>query len=172
MSTSTTPDATTARAASSRLTGDQVWRALTKASFAVISHVTPRGQPRSSGVLYTTIDRVLYVVVARDSWKARHVAATGQVAVTVPVRRGGVMSLVFPIPPATVSFHASAAVHDGDAVPGAVLAKLAPMLPPARRASCSVLEIRPSGHFVTYGLGVSLRQMRDTALARARVPVT
>lgn len=150
---------------------DQVWRAIAKSSFAVIGHVTPGGEPRSSGVLYAVADRVLYVIVASDSWKARHIAASGQVAVTVPVRRGGVMSLALPIPPATISFHASAKVHSGDAVPEAMLAKLGPLLPAGRSDSCSLLEIHPTGHFVTYGLGVSLRQMRDTTLARARVPV-
>ena len=38
-------------------------------------------------------------------------AADGRVAVTVPVRRGGILSLVAPIPPATVSFHGTAVVH-------------------------------------------------------------
>ena len=116
-------------------------------------------------------DGRLYVAVANDSWKARHIAVSGKVAVTVPVRRGGIMSLVLPIPPATISFHASATVHAGDDLRDAVLAKLGRLLPPERRATCSIVEIRPAGHFVTYGLGVSLRQMRDTALARARIPV-
>jgi hypothetical protein len=31
-----------------RLTGEQVWRAVTRASFAVLSHVTPAVKPRSS----------------------------------------------------------------------------------------------------------------------------
>ena len=34
-----------------------------------------------------------------------------QVAVTVQVRWGGLLSLVLPVPPATVSFHARAIVH-------------------------------------------------------------
>jgi hypothetical protein len=45
------------------------------------------------------------------------------------------------------------------------------MLPPERRTACTVLEIHPIGHYVTYGLGVPLLAMRDTARARARVPV-
>ena len=49
------------------------------------------------------VGRQLYLVVAPDSWKARHITARGQVAVTVPVRRRGLLSLVLPIPPATVS---------------------------------------------------------------------
>jgi len=76
----------------SHLTSDRIWRALAKASFAVISYVTPTGKPRSSGVVYAIVDRRMYVAVADDGWKARHIAASGQVAVTVPVRRGGIMS--------------------------------------------------------------------------------
>src|SRR2546423_9898590 len=105
---STTVDRTGAQAAGARLTGDRVWRELGKASFAVVSYVTPAGAPRSSGVIYATVGRRLCVVTAAGSWKARHIAASGQVAVTVPVRRGGMMSLLLPIPPATISFHASA----------------------------------------------------------------
>ncbi len=63
-----------------RLTSEQVWCALAGASFAVVSYVTPTGEPRSSGVVYATAGRRLYVAVASDSWKARHIAASGRVA--------------------------------------------------------------------------------------------
>src|SRR5215831_8137904 len=81
------------------LSSEQVWRAVARASFAVLSHVTPGGDPRSSGVMYKTTGRRLVVAVAPGSWKARHVAADGRVAVTILVRRGGILSLVAPIPP-------------------------------------------------------------------------
>ena len=153
-------------------TMEQIWRHLAKASFAVVSHVTPDGEPRSSGVVYTVLDRRMFVVVAADSWKARHIATSGRVAVTVPVRRGGIMSLVFPIPPATISSHASAVVHAPDSPDGErVLAQLGRLLPPERRDTCRIVEIRPVGRFVTYGIGVPLMRMRDPVLARGRVPV-
>jgi hypothetical protein len=158
-----------------RLTSEQVWRALTRASFAVVSHVTPAGAPRSSGVVYTVVGRRLYVAVALDSWKAKHIAIGGRVAVTVPVRRGGVLSLLMPIPPATISFQATAIVHRADSASDS-LAKvrqaLGPLLPDERRATSAIIEIIPEGHFLTYGVGVSLMQMRDPTIARARVPVT
>jgi len=62
----------------------------------------------------------------RSRWRARtgtpaigrglavnpgHVAADGRVAVTVLVRRGGILSLVAPIPLATISFHGTAVVR-------------------------------------------------------------
>lgn len=160
------------RAARPGLTTEQVWQALGKASFAVLSYATPGGDPRSSGVVYRALGGRLYVVVAPDGWKAKHVAASGRVAVTVPVRRGGVLSLVVPIPPATISFHASAEVSTADSPEGRViLQKLASLLPNERRLSGTVIEIVPEGRFVTYGIGVPLMKMRDPMAARARVPV-
>ncbi len=150
------------------LTDQQIWDELAKASFAVLSYTTPAGEPRSRGVVYATVDHRLYVVVAVDSWKARHIAASGRVSVTVPVRRGGLLSLVFPIPPETISFPASAVVHPPQALP----ATLARLVPPERCTDCRVIEIRPEGHFVTYGVGVPLLRMRVPARARARVPIT
>jgi hypothetical protein len=156
-----------------RLTSEKVWQALAKASFAVLGYVTPSGEPRSSGVVYKIVGRRLYVAVAPDGWKAKHVAASGRVSVTVPVRRGGILSLVLPIPPATISFHAAAIVHPaGSSQVGALLKELGSLLPAERQASASIIEVVPEGAFVTYGLGVSLMKMRDPVTARARVPVT
>ena len=156
-----------------RLSSEQVWHALAKATFAVLGYVTPSGEPRSSGVVYKTVGRRMYVAVAPDSWKAKHIAARGRVAVTATVRRGGILSLVVPIPPATISFHATAVVHR----PGApqvrsLLKELGSLLPADRRDSASIIEIVPEGAFVTYGVGVSLMKMRDPAAARARIDVT
>jgi len=157
----------------SRLTGEQVWAEIGKASFAVVGYVTPSGEPRSSGVVFKTVGRRLFVVVAPESWKARHIGASGKVSVTVPVRRGGVLSLVAPIPPATVSFHGSATVFPAGSPRGRSLPmELASLVPAESRASGSVIEITPEDVFVTYGVGVSLRKMRDPDSARARVPVT
>ena len=157
---------------SARLTSEQVWRELAKASFAVISYATPAGAPRSSGIVYKTIGQRLVLAVAADSWKARQIHEGGPVAVTVPVRRGGLLSLVLPIPPATISFHARAIVHPPGAVDaGAVSKELTSLLPPERRATSCVIELVPEGAFLTYGLGVSLAEMRDPAAALARVPV-
>jgi Pyridoxamine 5'-phosphate oxidase len=156
-----------------RLTSEQVWHQVAKASFAVLGYVTPSGEPRSSGLVYKTIEGRLYVAVAPDSWKAKHVAASGRVAVTVPVRRGGILSLVAPIPPATISFHGAAIVHPaGSPQARSCLTELASRIPKERRASGSVIEVVPEGEFLTYALGVPLRKMRDPAAAQARVPVT
>ena len=158
--------------ASYRFTSDDVWRAVTKASFMILSYTTPDGAPRSCGVVYKVVGQRLYVATGAESWKARHIAESGTVGVTVPVRRGGLLSLVMPIPPATISFHATAAVHPPDSPDvRPLLHELSSLLPEKERASAAIIEIVPQGMFVTYGIGVSLMQMRDPAAAQARVPV-
>jgi hypothetical protein len=123
--------------------------------------------------VYKTRGRRLVVAVAPGSWKARHIAADGRVAVTVPVRRGGALALVTPIPPATISFHGTAVVHPaGSPRASLLLGELGSLVPSERRSSASVIEITPAGALCTYGLGVSLRAMLNPAAAQARVPVT
>jgi hypothetical protein len=156
-------------ASAPRLTSDQVWRQVAKQTFAVISQVTPGGAPRSSGVMYKAIGTKLFVVTDPRSWKAKHLAADGHVAVTVPVHRGGILALVAPIPPATISFHGTAVVHPAGTM--TIPEELAPLIPPDRRSDCAIIEIAPEGAFVTYGVGVPLLKMRIPERSRARVPV-
>jgi hypothetical protein len=146
------------------LSSATVWQQLQRASFAVVSYVTPAGEPRSSGVVYAITGSRMYIAMREDSWKARHIAVARGASVTVLVRRGGVLSLLLPIPPATVSFHAKAAVY-----PASALAeKLSKILPPGRRDTASVIELCPMGYFVTYAIGVPLAQMRHPDLACGR----
>jgi hypothetical protein len=156
----------------SHVTREQVWHELDKASFAIVGYITPAGEPRSSGVVYKTVGKRLYIVVAPDSWKARHIAAAGHVSITVPVRRGGILSLVLPIPPATISFHATAIVHEAGSVKVCALSKeLDSLLPPDRREAAVVIELAPDGRFITYGVGVRLTDMRTPELASAIIPI-
>jgi hypothetical protein len=159
--------------AAARLTGDEVWHELAKSSFAVIGYVTPTGEPRSSGVVFTSVDRRLYTLVAPDSWKAKHIAASRRVSVTVPVRRGGILALLLPIPPACISFHATAIVHPPGSVDVASLSKdLTSMVPKERLTRGCIIELVPEGDFLTFGVGVSLTDMLHPDVATARVPVT
>jgi hypothetical protein len=136
-----------------------------------MSHVTASGKPRSSGVVYGTDGSRILVVVAASSWKARTITDGQLVALTVPVRRGGLLASLFPIPPAAISFRARAKVGepgmlDRDSLPK----QFARLLPPATAPSC-VIELTPEGNFLTYGIGVSLMQMRDPEISLVRVPV-
>ena len=172
---SATIDRPTVQPATGRpvLTTERVWNKIERASFAVISYVTPAGTPRSSGVMCAAVGHRLYVVTAADSWKARQISSGDEVAVTVPIRRGGLLSLVAPIPPATVSFHAKATVHpSGTASTEKMLKRLASQLPKERRSAGCLLELVPEGNFLTYGLGVSLQGMAKPQAALAHVPVS
>ena len=156
-----------------RVSCEVIWQALAKASFAVVSHVNSSGEPRSSGVVYGIVNRRLYMAVATDGWKARQIATGQEVAVTVPVRRGGILALLLPIPPATISFRANAIVHPAGSLDAKSVSKeLARLLPEDRKESSCIIELVPEGRFVTYGIGVSLTAMRDPALSRAWVPVS
>lgn len=155
-----------------RLSTGDVWGSLAKASFAVLSHVDGTGAPRSSGVVFGVARNRLYIAAAADSRKAREIATGQLVAVTVPIRRGGILALLLPIPPATITFRATATVHQpGSLDIGSVSHSLERLIPESRRAGSFVLELVPEGRFMTYGLGVPLTAMADPALALARVPV-
>lgn len=159
-------------ARTTRVTSEVVWKQLEDASFAVLAYVTQAGEPRSSGVVYKTVEKRLYTVVAPDSWKARHIAARNHVSVTVPVHRGGVLALVAPIPPATISFHARAVVHPAGSLDIATISKeLEALLPAGRKGAGVVIELIPEGQFLVYGVGVSLTDMQKPEVARALVPV-
>ncbi|WP_160148831.1 pyridoxamine 5'-phosphate oxidase family protein [Amycolatopsis alkalitolerans] len=145
----------------------QIWREIERCSFAVVSHVTPDGAPRSSGVSYAAEGGRLYSIVAGDGWKARHLALDGRVAVTVPVHRGGILALLMPIPPATISFHGTATVRTDGHVPP----KLESLLRNVKHGASAIIEIEPSGRFLTYGIGVPLLKMRDAAAARGVAPI-
>jgi hypothetical protein len=154
------------------VSAERVWRDVDKASFAVISYVTPAGEPRSCGVVYATRDHHLYLAVAPQSWKARHISDGQEVAVTVPVRRGGPLSLLLPIPPATVSFHARVIVHPAGTLDvRSVSKRLESLVPEERRSVATILEFVPEGTFLTYGIGVSLKAMIDPVTAQAHVPI-
>ncbi len=176
--TATTPagrpaDVARADAGPRHLTSADVWREIDKASFAIVAYATPAGEPRSSGVSFKSAGRRLYVAVGSDSWKARHIEASGRVSVTVPVRRGGILTLLLPIPPATVSFQATAIVHPaGPLSEFASLPKeLVALLPVDRQTVVRIIELRPEGQFLTYGLGVSLMEMKQPEIAQGRVAV-
>jgi hypothetical protein len=156
-----------------RLSVEQVWHELEKASFSVLTYVTPHGEPRSSGVVHAAIDHRLFVAVAPDGWKARQIVDDQRVSITVPVRRGGLLALLLPIPPATISFQARAIVHRPDPAkhgPGLPV-ELRRLVPADRQEVAVVLELVPEGRFLTYGIGVSLSAMRSPVQARAVVPV-
>ena len=156
---------------STSLSTATVWTELAKRSFAILSWATPRGEPRAAGIVYTLHKQKLYIGTEPDAWKARHIAATGAVTLTVTVPRGRWLPIA--IPDATITFPGHAAVLSVGDVPSEVVGALTQGMANAEALTrtMAVLCIEPRGHFLTYGIGVSLLQMRDPALAAGRVPV-
>ena len=155
------------------LTSEQVWKVLEREIFAVLATVNPRGQPRTAGIVYTVRDRVLYIATGLKSFKARNVARTPHVSLTVTVGKRIPFLPWIKIPAATITFQGLASLRPADSV-GADLRKLllrglkvdAPSL-----ADLGFIEVRPVGEFMTYGIGVPLMTMRVPEAARGRAPV-
>lgn len=151
----------------------QVWEAIERELFAVVGMVTAKGEARTAGVVYAVRDRRLFFTTDRDTWKTRHIAANPHVSVTVPIARRVPVMPWLKIPQATITFQGTARVLDlADAPPDLFSGILKGMADdPALMAGACVIEITPLGEFVTYGVGISLRDMREPEKARGRAPV-
>jgi nitroimidazol reductase NimA-like FMN-containing flavoprotein (pyridoxamine 5'-phosphate oxidase superfamily) len=155
------------------LTQDLIWQEIEKNVFAVLGMVTADGEARTVGIVYVVHDRTLYIGSQKDTWKVKHIAANPHVSMTVAIPKSVPLMPWFKIPAATVTFSGTAEVLGADAVGDAVIAKLFRGMKNVEelKRDFAVIAVKPTGHFVTYGVGVSLMEMRDPAKARARVPV-
>ncbi len=154
------------------ITPDLVWKEIEKRSFAVLSYVNPKGRARSSGIVYVPVDRVLYVRVATDSWKAKHIGKNPHVALNVTIPKRVPLMPWIDIPDATIAFSGTARVLSMSEVEPKLLETLfGRMIDHANNDENCIIEIHPTGHFATYGVGVSLLDMRDPEKARGRTPV-
>lgn len=155
------------------VTTDLVWGEIQKRLFAVLSYVNPKGQARSAGIVYVVRDRVLYVGTGKDSWKAKHIALNPNVAINVTIPKRIPLMPWIKIPDATIAFSATASVRlMRETEPRIIQALMKGMADQEEIvAESCMLVIRSTGHFVTYGVGVPLLDMRDPEKARGRAPV-
>lgn len=153
------------------LTTDRVWQVLEKELFAVLGMVTARGEARTVGVIYGVRDRKLYIATRKDAWKARHVAQNPHVSITIPIAKRIPLLPWFKIPAATITFQGEAQVMGANSVDADILSAIFRGMVNDEEllANSSVIVVTPVGEFITYGVGVSLMQMRDAAKARGRV---
>ena len=158
---------------SAPVTTDLVWEEVEKQLFAVLSYVTPKAQARSAGIVYMVRDRKLYVGTGNDSWKAKHIRLNPHVALNVTIPKRIPLMPWVKIPAATIAFSATASVQSmAETDPEVVQALMKGMADQEEiiAGSC-MLVLRPTGHFVTYGVGVPLLDMRDPEKAGGRAPV-
>jgi len=160
-------------AGGARLTSQRVWTTLARQSFLVVAMVNRRGEGRSVGVSPAVDGDTVWFAAHGTDWKVDHLRHQPEVSLTVPVRRGGVLALVAPIPPATITCRATAEVLPVDRAPATVRRRLlmGQDVEKAVAAGTVMVRLTPHGDFVTYGVGVPLRTMLDTERARGRVPV-
>ena len=156
-----------------RLTTRQVWDEIGQELFAVLGMVTARGEARTVGVVYVVDGRKLYIGSDRDAWKVRHVGANPHVSVTIPIAKRIAFLPWINIPAATITFSGTARVLSPEEASPALLQKLFRGMAEdeTRLTDSCLIEVTPEKDFVTYGIGVSLLQMRDPNLAQGRVSV-
>lgn len=156
------------------LTSTQVWQELEKQIFAVLGMTTTNHEARTVGVVYIIHNRKLYISSRQSAWKVRHIAQNPHVSLTVPIHKQIPFLPWIKIPAATITFSGTAQVRPMAEVSPEILAKLFRGMEKevAIQESVAVIEVTPEKEFVTYGVGISLREMRDTEKSRGRAPIS
>ncbi|MGI9824588.1 pyridoxamine 5'-phosphate oxidase family protein [Agromyces sp. Marseille-Q5079] len=154
------------------ITRGDVWKAITAENFMVIGMVTARGEARTAGVMHAVHDERLWFTTHDRAWKTRHISANPAVGVTVPIAKRVPLLPWIKIPAATVTFAGEAEVVSLAEMPEHVRDALLHGLDVSdgeEHGRIVGIGVRPTGDFVTYGVGVSAMGMRDTEQAQGRV---
>ncbi len=151
----------------------QVWEEINKQIFAVLGMVTPNGEARTVGIVYVEHDDKLYISSQKQAWKVRHIAQNPHVSLTVPIHKRIPFLPWIKIPAATITFAGEARLMDYQEVTGIIAQKLfrGMEFTSEEQNQLCIVEVTPVGSFITYGIGVSLSEMRDPQKARGRVAV-
>jgi len=155
-----------------QLTSEQVWTELKKELFAVLGMMNAKGEARTVGIVYVVHDHKVYISTKKDAWKTHHIQHNPNVSITAPIAKRIPLLPWIKIPAASISFSGKAKVLEAESVGSEILHALFRGLESEtdELKKISVLEIEPTGDFITYGIGVSLMQMRFPEKARGRAP--
>ena len=155
------------------LTSAQVWREIEKQIFAVLGMVTPNNQARTVGIVYIVHQRKLYIGSQETAWKTRHIAQNPHVSMTVTIAKRIPFLPWIKIPAATITFSGVAKIFKPEDVSEEIIQALFRGMEttPQDSPPFMVIEVTPEKKFITYGVGVSLLEMRDPVKARGRVTV-
>jgi uncharacterized pyridoxamine 5'-phosphate oxidase family protein len=156
------------------ITTDQVWNEIEKHFFAVLGMVTSKGEARTAGVVYLVRGRQVYIGTSKTAWKVRHIQQNPHVSLTVTIPKRIPFLPFLPIPPAAITFQGHATVQQGAAMDREILDALFKGMEIDDQfiADSCLIRIEPSGDFVTYGVGVSMKTMRNPEKSGGRVSVT
>lgn len=156
------------------ITSDEVWNAIARENFMVIGMVSARGEARTAGVMHHVHDGRLWFTTNDREWKAKHITANPTVSVTVPIAKRVPLMPWIKVPAATITFTGAAETLPAADLPPDVAHALLHGLDVTDggdRGALAGIGVRPTGDFVTYGVGVSVLAMRDTERACGRAPV-
>ena len=152
-----------------QLSSNQVWKEIERNSFAVLGMVTAKGEPRTVGIVYVVDNRKLYIGAEPGAWKTKHITGNSHVSLTIAVPKRVPFLPWIKIPAATITFSGTARILTKSEVGGELLERL--YRHEEGRAEWCAIEVTPQRDFITYGIGVSLLQMRFPEKARSRAPV-
>jgi hypothetical protein len=155
------------------LTTAQVWKEIEDNIFAVLGMVSAKQEARTAGIVYAARGGKLYISSQADAWKVRHLANNPHVSLTIAIPKRVPLMPWIKVPAATITFAGTASVIPAKEADPEILRVLYRGLAvdAAALEKACVIIVEPEGDFVTYGVGVSLMEMRDTVKARGRVPV-
>ena len=154
-------------------TTQNVWETINKELFGVLGMVTEDNQSRSVGIVYIVRDHKLYIGTGLDSWKTRHIQKNPQVSMTIPIAKHIPLLPWIKIPQVTISFSGTAKVIPALDVDQDLLYSVFRQFSEDKKQmeeSC-LIEVKPQGDFITYGVGIPLMKMMKPELARGRAPV-
>ena len=152
-----------------QVTSNQVWAEIEKNNFGVLGMVTSDGEARTVGIVYVVEDRKLYVGAETSAWKTKHIARNPHVSMTVAIARRVPLLPWIKVPATTITFSGTAKILAKEEI-GAELLQRLYRHEEGRNEWCAI-EVTPEKDFITYGVGVSLLQMRFPERSRARAPV-
>ncbi|GIK56932.1 MAG: hypothetical protein BroJett015_25950 [Chloroflexota bacterium] len=155
------------------LNSQDIWQEIEKQLFAVIGMVTAKGEARTVGVVYVVHGRSLLISSQKSAWKVRHIAQNPHVSLTVPIPKRIPIMPWIKIPAATITFSGLATILTPADLPAAARQHLFRGLASEEKtiANTAVIQVQPVGEFITYGIGVSLMEMRHPEKARGRAAV-
>ena len=151
-----------------QLSSKQVWTEIEKNFFGVLGMVTAKGESRTVGINYVVDDHKLYIGTLKTMWKTKHVARNPHVSLTITIPKRVPLMPWIKIPAATITFSGIAKVLERSEVNANVRQKI--YLHEAESELC-VIEVTPQKRFITYGVGISLLQMRFPEKARGYAAV-
>ena len=156
------------------ITTDQVWNSIEKNFFAVLGMVTAKGEARTAGVVYVARERQIYIGTSKTAWKVRHIQQNPHVSVTVTIPKRIPFLPFLPIPPAAITFQGLALVQQQDSIEQEILEALFKGMEVDEQliADSCLIRIKPSGDFITYGVGVSMKTMRNPEKSHGRASVS